>query len=127
MLRNTRVMAFTVFELLRENQLGGGNITPPNQISVKYWVLVIIFLGKIFWKYLCHKNKHFLKQLFFYSYFKIDLSQIIACIIKIQSIKIFHDYDNNLAQKETFTKYAKIETFFRVTPLNGCFRWGIKS
>ena len=29
-------MAFTVFELLRENQLGGGKITSPTQISVKY-------------------------------------------------------------------------------------------
>ena len=52
MLQNARVTAFTVFELLRENQLGGGKITPPTQISVKYWVLVIIFFGKIFWKYL---------------------------------------------------------------------------
>ena len=67
--------------------------------------------------YLRHENKHF-----FYSYFKIGLSQIIAYIVKIQALKICHDYDNNLAYKETFTKYAKIETFFRVTPLNGCFR-----
>ena len=69
--------------------------------------------------YLCHENKHFLKETFFYSYFKIDLSQMIAYIIKIQAIKIRHDYDNNLAQKEIVTKYAKIDTFFRVTPLNG--------
>ena len=39
----------------------------------------------------------FLKETIFYSYFKIDLSQIIAYIIKIQAIKICHDYDNNLA------------------------------
>ena len=53
MLQNTRVTAFTVFELLRENQLGGrGKITPPSQISVKYWVLVTIFFGKTFRKYL---------------------------------------------------------------------------
>ena len=77
--------------------------------------------------YLCHENKHFLKETFFYSYFKIDLSQIIDYIIKMQAIKICHDYNNNLAQKETFTKYAKIEKFFRVTPLNGCFRLEIKS
>ena len=44
--------AFTVFELLRENQLEVGKIIPPTQISVKYWVLVMIFFGKIFWKYL---------------------------------------------------------------------------
>ena len=43
---------FTVFELLRENQLWGGEITPPTQISVEFWLLVIIFFGKIFWKYL---------------------------------------------------------------------------
>ena len=43
---------FTVFELSRENQLAVVKITPPPQISVKYWVLVIIFFGKIFWKYL---------------------------------------------------------------------------
>ena len=49
------------------------------------------------------------KKHFLYSYFKIDLSQIIAYIIKIKAIKICHDSDNNLAQKETFTKYAKIE------------------
>ena len=47
--------------------------------------------------YLCHENKHFLKETFFYSYFKIDLSQIVAFIMKIQAIKICHDYDNNLA------------------------------
>ena len=30
MLRNVRVTAFTMFELLRENQLGeGGKVTPP--------------------------------------------------------------------------------------------------
>ena len=29
MLQNSRVTAFTVLELLRENQLGGGKITPP--------------------------------------------------------------------------------------------------
>ena len=29
MLQNSRVTAFIVFELLRENQLGGGKITPP--------------------------------------------------------------------------------------------------
>ena len=34
MLQNSRVIAFTVFELLRENQLGGKS--PPTQIRVKY-------------------------------------------------------------------------------------------
>ena len=62
------------------------------------------------------------KQTFFYSYFKIGLSQIIAYIVKTQALKICNDYDNNLVYKETLIKYAKIETFFRVTPLNGCFR-----
>ena len=52
MLQNAKVTDFTVFELLSENQLGEGKITPPTQISIKYWVLVIIFFGKIFWKYL---------------------------------------------------------------------------
>ena len=46
--------------------------------------------------YLCHENKHFLKETFYY-YFKINLSQIIVNFIKIQAIKISHDYDNNLA------------------------------
>ena len=73
------------------------------------------------------KQTFFKRNIFFYSYFKIDLSQIIAYIMKMQATKISHDYDGNLAQKETFTKYAKIETFFRVIPLNGCFRWEIKS
>ena len=50
--QNVRVTAFTIFELLRKNQLGRDKITPPTQISVKYWGLVIIFYGKIFWKYL---------------------------------------------------------------------------
>ena len=38
MLQNSRVTVFTVFELLRESQLGGGGkITPsPSQIRVKY-------------------------------------------------------------------------------------------
>ena len=36
MLQDDRVTAFTVFELLKENQLGGGKITSPTQISVKY-------------------------------------------------------------------------------------------
>ena len=49
MLQNARVTAFAVFELLRENQLGGGKITPSTQINVEYWALVIIFFGKIFW------------------------------------------------------------------------------
>ena len=114
MLQNARVTTFTVFELLRESQLRGGKIIPPTQISVKYWVLVIIFLVRSFGStfeilrmfYLCHENKHFLKET------KIDLSQIIAYIIKIKAIKIYHDYNNNLAQKETLTKYAKIETSF---------------
>ena len=75
MLQNSRVTAFNAFELLRENQLGGSKITPSTQISVKCWVLVIFF-GKI--------------------YFKINLSQIIVNFIKIQAIKISHDYDNNL-------------------------------
>ena len=39
MLQNARVAAFTVSELLRENQQGGagggGKITSPTQISVK--------------------------------------------------------------------------------------------
>ena len=37
MLQNSRVTAFTIFELLRENQLGGGGKTtpPPTQIRVK--------------------------------------------------------------------------------------------
>ena len=35
MLQNARVTAFTVFELLRENQLGEGKITPTTLISVK--------------------------------------------------------------------------------------------
>ena len=36
MLQNSRVTAFTVFELLRENQLGGGiKLPPPRQIRVK--------------------------------------------------------------------------------------------
>ena len=37
MLQNSRVTAFTVLELLREKQLGGGKITPtphPTQIRV---------------------------------------------------------------------------------------------
>ena len=34
MLQNT---TFTVFELLRKNQPGGGGIYPPTQISVKFW------------------------------------------------------------------------------------------
>ena len=100
MLQNARVTAFTVFELLRENQLGEGKITQPTQISVKYWVLVIIFFGKIFWKYLQNLANVLpmsRKETFFYSFFKIDLSQIIAYIIKIQAIKICYDYDNNLA------------------------------
>ena len=86
-------------------------------------------LSKIFWKQLLKlanvvsiSRKHFL-----YSYFKIDLSHIIAYIRKIQAIKICYDYDNNLAQSKKFKKYAKIETFFPVTPLNACFRWEIKS
>ena len=29
MLQNARITSFTVFELLRENQLRGGKITPP--------------------------------------------------------------------------------------------------
>ena len=41
MLQNSRVTAFTVFELLRENQLGGGNSVahpaPPTQIRVKWF------------------------------------------------------------------------------------------
>ena len=32
MLQNSRVTAFTVFELLKENQLGGGKITPPPRL-----------------------------------------------------------------------------------------------
>ena len=52
MLPNSRVTAFTVFELLRENQLGGGGkITPPhpprlglneirNNSSISYWNLI---------------------------------------------------------------------------------------
>ena len=36
MLQNSRVAAFTVFDFLRENQLGVGNFTHPlNQIRVK--------------------------------------------------------------------------------------------
>ena len=36
MLQNFRVTAFTIFELLRENQLGGGVKLPPSiQIRVK--------------------------------------------------------------------------------------------
>ena len=34
MLQNSRVAAFTVFELLRENQLGGGDYPSPTQIRV---------------------------------------------------------------------------------------------
>ena len=45
MQQNSRVTAFTVFELLRENQLGG-KITPrPTQIRVKYWPT-----KNVFWK-----------------------------------------------------------------------------
>ena len=50
MLQNATVTAFIFFELLREDQLGGGKITPPTQISFKYWVFAIIFFGNIFWK-----------------------------------------------------------------------------
>ena len=32
MLQDDRVTAFTVFELLKENQLGGGKITPPPRL-----------------------------------------------------------------------------------------------
>ena len=36
MLRNSRVTASTVFELLKENQVGGKNTPSPTQIKVKY-------------------------------------------------------------------------------------------
>ena len=52
MLQNAKVTAFTIFELLRENQLGGGKIIPPPRLVLNIGVLVIIFYGKIFWKYL---------------------------------------------------------------------------
>ena len=35
MLQNCRVTAFTVFELLRENQLGGGNYPPPPRTQIR--------------------------------------------------------------------------------------------
>ena len=47
MLQNSRVTAFTVLELLRENHLGGKIIPPPTQIRVKcFWrhVQMILFL-----------------------------------------------------------------------------------
>ena len=40
MLQNSSVTAFTIFELLREHQLGAGKITPlPTQIRVKKLVI----------------------------------------------------------------------------------------
>ena len=49
MLQKARVTAFTIFELLRENQLGGGKITPsPTQIRVNW--SRITFLNQLwFW------------------------------------------------------------------------------
>ena len=60
MLQNARVTAFTVSELLRENQLGGGKIIPPlpapnpiqirvkkvsqPRISVEYFFVDVLFI-----------------------------------------------------------------------------------
>ena len=42
MLQNSRVTVFTVFELLRENKLGGGKITsPPTHIRVNMSVILL--------------------------------------------------------------------------------------
>ena len=51
MLQSARFTAFTVFELLKENQEGGGgrNLTPPTQIRVKqvpfftFWIVLKAF------------------------------------------------------------------------------------
>ena len=40
MLQNYRVTAFTVFVLLRENQGGGGKITPPSPTQIKIFILL---------------------------------------------------------------------------------------
>ena len=50
--RKCQGYGFYRFWVIKRKPTGGGKITPPTQISVKYWVLVIIFFGKIFWKYL---------------------------------------------------------------------------
>ena len=67
--QNTRLTAFTASELLRENQLGEGNFTPPppTQITVKACVRYL---------YIFEKKKNHLKnyeKFFIYRTFVLEI------------------------------------------------------